>query len=225
MRTRSFYLFYGFLGSLRRCFSGNFLWGHLAAIVLTFLLVHFGFDWYYYRQFHDSVYYRPFYLAPRLGFTVPVLLPLTLLLLGFLFRRVTWKLAGWMLGQAALMGLFVSTAYKFFTGRPGPEFRHQSARDITHVFRFGLMRGGLFWGWPSSHTTVAFSMGVSLFVFARESRWVRMLALAYACYIGIGVSMSIHWFSDFIAGTIIGSMCGMLIGQSFSHLEETLQAI
>jgi len=40
-------------------------------------------------------------------------------------------------------------------------------------------------------------------------------ALAYAFYIGIAVSMTIHWFSDFVAGAIIGTVIGLVVGTSF----------
>jgi F0F1-type ATP synthase assembly protein I len=43
------------------------------------------------------------------------------------------------------------------------------------------------------------------------------LAIAYALYVGIGVSMTIHWFSDFVAGAIIGTMIGTVVGTSFSR--------
>jgi len=48
-----------------------------------------------------------------------------------------------------------------------------------------------------------------------EKKWVRYAAMAYALYVGIGVSMTIHWFSDFAAGIIFGSMIGMVVGKSY----------
>ena len=36
------------------------------------------------------------------------------------------------------------------------------------------------------------------------------------CYIGLGVSMTIHWFSDFAAGAILGTIIGLVVGRSFS---------
>ena len=33
----------------------------------------------------------------------------------------------------------------------------------------------------------------------------------------IGVSMTIHWFSDFTAGAIIGTVIGAVVGRSFSR--------
>jgi membrane-associated phospholipid phosphatase len=41
------------------------------------------------------------------------------------------------------------------------------------------------------------------------------VAITYALYIGLGVSMTIHWFSDFAAGAIIGSAIGAVVGKSF----------
>jgi membrane-associated phospholipid phosphatase len=34
--------------------------------------------------------------------------------------------------------------------------------DSRHGFQFGFLKGGIFWGWPSGHTTVAFSMALCL---------------------------------------------------------------
>jgi hypothetical protein len=39
--------------------------------------------------------------------------------------------------------------------------------------------------------------------------------LLYALYIGVGVSMTIHWFSDFVAGAIIGTVIGFTVGNVF----------
>jgi membrane-associated phospholipid phosphatase len=43
------------------------------------------------------------------------------------------------------------------------------------------------------------------------------VAILYAFYIGIGVSMTIHWFSDFAAGAIVGSVIGAVVGRSFQE--------
>jgi uncharacterized protein YcfJ len=41
--------------------------------------------------------------------------------------------------------------------------------------------------------------------------------LVYALYIGLGVSMTIHWCSDFVAGTILGSVIGVVVGRCFGQ--------
>ena len=122
--------------------------------------------------------------------------------------------------QAGFFGWFISSCYKVFTGRIHPpllssELFGSSADDIIRVFHFGFFRNGIFWGWPSSHTTIAFAIATALFVLFPKNWAVRIFALLFALYIGIGVSMSIHWFSDFLAGAIIGSVIGVVVGKAF----------
>ena len=142
-------------------------------------------------------------------------LPLILFALGFVARNARTILTGWAVGQAALLGLLIAAAYKAFTGRAHPA--HSVGADISHVFHFGWLRGGVFWGWPSSHTTIAFAMAVTVFTLCPKQRWLGLVALLYAFYVGIGVSMTIHWFSDFVAGAIIGSVIGTVVGKSFGE--------
>jgi membrane-associated phospholipid phosphatase len=124
------------------------------------------------------------------------------------------------LGQAALLGLIISDFYKALTGRiPPPEIFGQNSTgalvDISHGFQFGFLRGGVFWGWPSSHTTIAFAMALTLIMLFPKNKLVRYLVLIYAFYVGISVSVSIHWFSEFVAGAIIGTVIGIVVGKSF----------
>jgi len=42
--------------------------------------------------------------------------------------------------------------------------------------------------------------------------------MIHAFYIGLSVSMTIHWFSDFVAGAIIGTLVGVVVGRSFSQV-------
>ena len=120
------------------------------------------------------------------------------------------------LGQSVLIGLLICSFYKALTGRDHPpRLLAQNTIDISREFRFGFMRGGIFWGWPSSHTTIAFAMSIALLMLYPKNVVIRYLAVFYALYVGFGVSISIHWFSDFIAGSIIGTVIGVVVGKSF----------
>jgi membrane-associated phospholipid phosphatase len=44
---------------------------------------------------------------------------------------------------------------------------------------------------------------------------IAISAAVYALYIGLGVSVTIHWFSDFIAGAIIGTVIGLVVATSY----------
>ncbi len=205
------------------CFKGRRIVWHLIAIVFTFILVMSGFDWRYFLATRNPELRSWMWPAVGLGMLLPIALPLILFPVGIIARNARTILTGWAIGQAELIGALVVVAYKAVTGRAHPV--HNPGADISHVFRFGFLRGGVFWGWPSSHTTIAFAMAVTVFTLCPKQRWLGWVAVLYACYVGIGVSMTIHWFSDFVAGAIIGSVIGAVVGKSFcsgssaSHLQ------
>jgi membrane-associated phospholipid phosphatase len=188
------------------------LW-HGIAIFLTFLLVTSGSDWRYFLSTRDPNLRLWMFPAVVIGGLLPIALPLTLLALGGLARSPRTRLTAWAVGQAELIGALVAAGYKAITGRAHPS--HGVGPDLSHIFRFGLLRGGVFWGWPSSHTTIAFAMAAALFSLCPKQKWVGYAAFTYAFYVGIGVSMTIHWFSDFAAGAIIGTVIGVVVGKNF----------
>jgi len=217
-------LFYRFPRNFVAIFSGrNLLW-HAAAIGLTIAIVTSGGDWAYYRWTRAaefSVLARP---ALRLGMLMPVLWPLALLVAGLASKNRRLITTAWALGQAALLAYLITSCYKAITGRRPPPF-HGGFRepamnvsaviDSSHGFQFGFLKGGIFWGWPSGHTTVAFSMALCLTMLYPKNKIVVLGALLYAFYVGLAVSVTIHWVSEFAAGAIIGSVIGMTVGKSF----------
>lgn len=188
------------------------LW-HLLFIALTFILVRSGFDWWYFSVTRSPVLREWMFPSAPIGGLVPLAVPLILMVSGFIVSRAQISLTGWAVGQAALIGSLLSSTYKAITGRVHPE--HFSGADLSHDFRFGWLRGGVFWGWPSSHTTIAFAMAVTIITMFPKQRRLGWLALVYAVYIGLGVSMTIHWFSDFAAGAILGTVIGVVVGRNF----------
>jgi membrane-associated phospholipid phosphatase len=195
------------------CFTGRLLIWHLIAIILTLALVLSGFDWQYFLRTRSPALRSWLFPAVPVGTLLPIALPLVLLLLGGITRNAQTRLSGWAIGQAEVIGAIIAAGYKAITGRAHPG--HGVGVDLTQVFRFGLLRGGVFWGWPSSHTTIAFAMAVTVFILFPKHRWLGFVAVAYAFYIGLGVSVTIHWFSDFVAGAIIGTVIGVVVGNSF----------
>jgi membrane-associated phospholipid phosphatase len=205
-------------------FSGRNLWWHALAIVLTVVVVMSGFDWSYYLSTRGDAFLRIARPAIILGTFLPVLATLVILTVGEVRKNRRLITTAWALGQAALLGYIISCCYKALTGRLPPPF-HRGFRmsamrgapltDTSHGFQFGLLKGGVFWGWPSSHTTVTFAMAVCLIVLYPKNKKFVFFALLYAFYIGLSVSVTIHWFSEFVAGAIIGSVIGTVVGRSF----------
>jgi hypothetical protein len=58
-------------------------------------------------------------------------------------------------------------------------------------------------------------MDATIFTLFPKQRGLGCVAIAHALYIGVGVSITIHWFSDFAAGAIIGTVIGAGVGNSF----------
>jgi membrane-associated phospholipid phosphatase len=216
-------LFYRLSQNIIAIFSGrNLLW-HALAIVLTIVIVMSGGDWAYYRLTRGDLF--PWLARPAIiiGTFMPLVGILILLLAGAFGKNRRLLTTAWALGQAALLGYLISCGYKAFTGRLPPPFHgfrmsamnEGSLVDSSHGFQLGFLKGGVFWGWPSSHTTVTFAMMACLIALWPKNKKLVFFALLYAFYIGLGVSVTIHWLSEFVAGAIIGSVIGTVVGRSF----------
>src|SRR6266566_2517233 len=199
--------------NILNCFNGRVIFWHVLAIIVSVACVMSGFDWFYFTATRHSTLQIWMFPAVPLGGLLPIVLPLALLVSGWLLKHGTLHGTGWATGQAALIGSLISSAYKSITGRAHPV--HNPGTDISHVFHFGFLRGGVFWGWPSSHTTIAFAIAGTIFKLFPEQRWLGIVCFTYALYVGTGVSITIHWFSDFAAGAIIGTVIGVVVGTSF----------
>ncbi len=198
------------------CFSRYNIFWHFLAIGLTYLLVVSGFDWYYFEVTRNVFLQEAALIPSIIGFLVPIILPIVIYIVGKRRKDNDNTVVALGVIQAGLIGYVISIIYKAFTGRIQPEFlTHNSILDISREFNFGFLQHGVFWGWPSSHTAVAFAMSFALIIFYPKNKKVLYFSLLYAFFIGLGVSVSIHWFSDFVAGAIIGSLVGIVVGKNF----------
>ena len=209
------YFFHTLPFAIYRSFAGRNLMWHALAIVITVVCVASGFDWLYFKTTRPIAFYL--FPAVILGWRMPVVFPVAAYIVGAFRRDPRLKLSAYATAQAALIGLLISASYKAITGRPGLRYARLNLIDNSREFHFGFLKGGVFWGWPSSHTTVACAMSAALWTLYPKSRVVRGSALIYALYIGVGVSMTIHWFSDFAAGSILGAVIGMTVGKHFGE--------
>jgi membrane-associated phospholipid phosphatase len=210
--------FYRLPQTLVRCFTGNNTFWHLLAIGLTYACVTSGFDWWYYEMTRSELIFDLAFPSSMIGFFVPALVPLAVYVFGAVRKSLSVKNLGAALMQAVIVGSFISDLYKAFTGRLQPQLVSQVTNiDISGVFNFGFLRHGIFWGWPSSHTTVAFAMSAVIIALFPRNKTAVTLAVLYALYIGLGVSVTIHWFSDFVAGAILGTVIGLVIARSYRN--------
>lgn len=187
---------------------------HGAAIVGTYLIVTSGFDWWYFvtLDLDVSKFYWFVYSGLLLGMFLPLAIPLLLWVTSAISHRTSYKTFGLALLESAFVGWLLSIAYKAFTGRIQPPYN--ALVDTSHSFNFGFMRHGVFWGWPSSHTTVAFATMTTLyFLLPKRYKWLGVIGLLYALYVGIAASIQAHWFSDFFAGVLFGLLVGVVVSK------------
>ncbi len=214
-------LFYDFDSHLLGSFTHNYGLNHLLGGTLTYGIIHGGIDWGIYTTARDNkaIAYAGF-PSVIVGGLTSLVVPTWLYLRGKSRDDYELQVTGMALGQAALLSFLVSSTYKTFTGRRPPEVfdDRPNEPDFSNDFRFGLMNRGIFDGWPSGHTMAAFAMATTLIELYPENGTVRTYALLYATAIGLGVSLNIHWFSDAVAGALIGSSIGKSVGGGFRRL-------
>ena len=211
-------VFYKLFQNIANCYKKWNLFWQIIFCLLTYFLVISGFDFWYFKISRIALIQTISFPAVLIGMFIPVFLPICIYFYGKSKKSFLWVNVAYALVQSAFLGLVISSIYKVFTGRAGPNGLHGISNtfiNITNQFRFGIYRGGAFQGWPSSHTTVAFAMAWSLIYLFPGKKWVEYGALIYAFYVGLGVSTTIHWFSDFTAGAILGSIIGISVGRSF----------
>lgn len=163
----------------------NIIW-HLVAIAFTYIIVVSNFDWFWFVSIQQKDNLNTF-LFPSviIGAIVPIIIPLGMLAIGYIRKNKSIyegkKIinVAYATGQAALLGSIISSLYKAFTGRVQPDFNNLIV-DTSHNFQFGLWNHGIFWGWPSSHTTIAFAMAIALWILFPRKKIMKFLVLIYA---------------------------------------------
>lgn len=215
------HLFRNFCRNSSTIFKGkNLLW-FAGAIVLTLAALYSGLDWWWFTHAQASSIRTISWSGVAIGGLLPIWGTIVFLLVAYLLHKKREVLYAWGVGQAALLGFLISTILKAFTGRvQPPRGLIEGMADASHSFQLGFLNHGVFWGWPSSHTTVAFAMAAALIAMYPRNKAVRICAFIYALYIGLCVSVGIHWFSEFIAGALIGWVIGRVVGQSFRGTTE-----
>jgi membrane-associated phospholipid phosphatase len=122
--------------------------------------------------------------------------------------------------QASLIAVVYNSALKAFTGRPGPRWQYNSDMEaLSETFRFGFLRGGIYWGWPSGHTVASMAVVSALTSYYPNSTWLKIAGYGIVGYTMAAVSAhnrgGMHWFSDAVAGALISYTIGSSVGSYF----------
>lgn len=183
----------------------------LLGVVLTYLCVASGFDWWYFLFAWEYVPRFVLFIADGLGFLIPFLVPLGLFVYGKRKQNNRYTRAGMAVMLAALVGFISSMCIKVFTGRISPPHHGPFDIDISGAFQFGFMEYQIIGGWPSSHATVMFALTACLVACFPRKRFVAVCAYSAATFVGVGVTFGFHWFSEFLMGAVLGFVLGRCV--------------
>lgn len=202
-------------------FKGNNLYLHAAGIASTALLVTTSSDYYVFKYFNEHPAYgdaaRPvIHFAQYFPFAVVG----SLYAYGKLNMDQQAVAASFAVLQSSALALVYNSLLKAVTGRPHPNWREEQDMDgLSKTFRFGFLRGGIFWGWPSGHTSSTMAVVSALTSFYPDKTWLKIVGYGYTAYMMFGVSSlnrgGMHWFSDAVAAAFMSYAIGSTVGKYY----------
>ncbi len=196
----------------------GYLWvWHIVAAAVTAVFVFTGFDWWFFRQTR-SEFLLPLVMAGGIGgMIMPIVVPIFLYVQGKKRRDEHLLRTAVAVTQATVIAWIIVAVYKVFTGRIQPDFLFTAdAATVSSGFQFGFFEHGIFWGWPSHHTVVAVA-GATVLYLALKHPVVRFGALFWAGIVATGAAVGFHWFSDMVAGVIVGAVVGLAIWRDIKN--------
>lgn len=217
-------LFGNFGNNILNSFQGDNIYLHLAAVASTCLLVAGNVDYnveHYFNTHPDyGRYGRGVFVT---GEYLPFIVGGSLLVYSGAARDKETLGASFAVIQASLIELMYNTALKAITGRPGPDWRHHRDMEaLSKTFRFGFLRGGVFWGWPSGHTATTTAVVSSLIGYYPNSTWLKVAGGCLIGYTIFAVSSvnrgGMHWFSDAVAAALMSYAIGSTVGRYYREV-------
>lgn len=220
-------LFGNFGNNILDSFRGGNIYLHLGAVVSTALIVTTDADYHVEHFFNQNEEYG--------NWARPILYTgefLPLLAGGGLFAYAKIRNDNEVLGasfaviQASLIELMYNSTLKAITGRPNPDWRdNDDVESLSKTFRFGFLRGGIYWGWPSGHTASTMAVVSALTNYYPDKLWLKITGYGLVAYTMFGVSSvnrgGMHWFSDAVAGALMSYAVGSTVGKYYRRVYDS----
>ncbi len=221
-------IFSNFGDNILNSFTGTNLYYQLAAVAATPVLVNNNVDYHVERFFNQHPAYGNFASpVPITGQILPFIAGGSLLAYAGLRNDKEVLGASYAVIQASIIELLDNTTLKAFTGRPSPNWRRVSnMEDLSEEFRFGFLRGGVYNGWPSGHTGATMAVVSALTNYYPDETWLKVAGYSLVAYTMYGVTSvhqgGMHWFSDAVAGALMGYAIGSTVGKYYRNLYSSL---
>jgi len=206
-------------------FTGRNLFWQIGGVAASYGIIKTKTDYNVHNYFSENAEkYNTFSLpAVYIGYTVPVALGGGMYIYGLFSDNPKPAAAGSAVLQSAFLAWAETSVLKIFTGRQNPDnFIYTKDNDASETFRFGLMRNGIHYGWPSGHLAVCTAVISSLTTFYADNKFVKLASWVSWGYMFLGVvsheGNTMHWFSDVVTGSMMGVAIGTTVGRKFGEL-------
>lgn len=221
--------FEGFLKNTKDSFTGSNTYLHLSAVAVTPLLIVTGVDGKVNEAFDEqnsNDIYRPGAIG---GVLAPVLLGAPL----FIHSQVKDDHETLRASYAVLHSTVITLGYvsllKGLTGRPEPDnSKPESSQEQSEEFNFGFLKRGINYGWPSGHMATTMALASTMTHYYPEKIWVKWVGYGASAYMfGVVIAhhqSQYHWFSDAVAGALIGYAIGSTVGSNFRDAQNEEKA-
>lgn len=213
-------LFDGFWKNTKDSFSNDKAYYHLAGIALTPILIHTGADAEVNSAFSNKVPREPYLPGVVGGYVAPLLLGVPL----YIHGRNTSNNESIGAAYAVAHTTIITAAYVgFLKGLTGREHQDndssKSLREQSKQFNFGIIKKSVLKGWPSGHLATTTALMSTLTHYYPEKLWLQWAGYSATAYMAVTVLAhqggEMHWFSDAVAGALMGYAIGSTVGSNF----------
>ncbi|MFP5387619.1 MAG: phosphatase PAP2 family protein [Bacteriovoracia bacterium] len=201
-------------------FEGQNLYLHLSGFALTPLIIMSGLDAEVNDTFDNRRRNDIFSVGVTAGYLAPALLGVPLYINGRTKEDPETLRASYAVLQSTIITVSYISLLKGFTGRPPPNnSAERSIQEQSEEFNFGLFERGIFWGWPSGHMGTTMALASTLTHYYPDTDWIKWAGYGTSAYMFVLVSAhdkgQMHWFSDAVAGGLMGYAIGSTVGSNF----------
>lgn len=141
---------------------------------------------------------------------------------GFVFRNEKVKTTTLLATQAYITSLVMESTVKLLTGRQRPNYIEPGRTTPRPRFHGPFYKGGdarargVNSGFPSGHTTVAFSAATVYAMEYRNRPVIPVIAYSAATLIGLSrISENKHWITDVVVGAALGIVTGKQVVNNY----------
>lgn len=164
-------------------------------------------------------------VALTAGWFTPLVIPGAIALTGLIADDSKAASAGVAVLQAVGINALFIQLLKFVTGRPLPVKDGLPGDDDGGLVSLQRSRDGSEWGlfgggvaWPSGHTSSHMAVASSLVAFYDDEPWLPFVAYPLVALMGLAmIEGDHHWFSDVVAGGLMGHAIGWTVGRNLQR--------